>query len=377
MFRVKIVLVNDVCVCVCVCVSLSLSHSRMARFTMFPLLVFSTLLAATGAGVVGPDAAVVGVVGQDLLLPCTVRPVASAVDDEVKWKIGTDIVHHYHRHQDLTGQQLPDYRGRTSLSRQELLKGNVSLMLKSLKLSDAKTYRCYVAAETWAHEAPVIVTVETRGSDPSITTESLGSGRVRLQCQSEGWSSEPQVHWLNSRGQPLPAEPTVFQRLPEGLRVVRNITVKEDDGRNFTCVVSSEAQSRKHQVEVLRDQCGDIRHRYWTTPPLLLLIAVMAGLAFTASGGVEEVRWLEGEEPICTYSDGRLQVSRGFEGRVTLDTHSLQTGGLSLTLRMTRAARKHCRGIATGGPGEACRRPEGLPLGGLERPAGGLQLESL
>ncbi|XP_063049185.1 butyrophilin subfamily 3 member A2-like [Engraulis encrasicolus] len=227
---------------------------------MIWLLITSTLLGTAGAvsGITGPDGPVVGLVGDDLQLPCHVKSGVNAVDEEIIWKRGDKMVHHYLRHTDRTEQQPPEYRGRTSVSRKGLQTGDASFTLTNVSLSDAGECTCRVRADTWYDDAEVTVKVEAKVSRPSVSVVSLGDGRVRLQCESEGWSTEPQVYWLDSRGQQIAADPTSFRRLPSGLRVTSNITVEERQGYNFTCVMNSAAQWREQTVEVPREypHCG-------------------------------------------------------------------------------------------------------------------------
>ncbi|XP_041926412.1 uncharacterized protein LOC121690097 isoform X2 [Alosa sapidissima] len=234
--------------------------------------------------VVGPDGPVVGVVGEDLILPCSLKPTTSAVDMEVVWLIGGDIVHHYKHHKDWTDHKIPAYRGRTSLFREELHRGNLSLKLRALRLSDANTYRCYIADQTGTYEAPVELVVEAAGSTPLISTVSWGNGSVRLDCESTGWSAEPQVVWLTCEGRTLPAEPTM-QRFPEGLKVKSAVTVREGEGSRFLCRVTSPRQTREMEVEVSRLLFACSRHHWALTAPILLFLSV-CWILFYHYGGI-------------------------------------------------------------------------------------------
>ncbi|XP_048095387.1 butyrophilin-like protein 2 isoform X1 [Alosa alosa] len=285
------------------------------HWSLFVLCIISS---TAGVEVVGPDGPVVGVVGEDLILSCFLKSHTSAVDDEVTWLIGSKVVHHHKSRQDWTDQQLPAYRGRTSLFTEELQRGNLSLKIRNITLSDANTYRCYIATDTMPVEVTVSVKVETVGSTPNISAESLGSGDVRLQCESSGWSSEPQMEWLDSEGRTLRdrAEPTMFQRLAEGLRVQSSVTVEQSDGNRFLCRVTSPGQTREMEVQVPRitgwgylancstglchwsdlPMFGHNRHRYLIMAPLVviiiglcLLVVFMAQKMYKRSDGSKEM----------------------------------------------------------------------------------------
>lgn len=110
--------------------------------------------------VVVPHDSVNGLVGDDLILHCYLKNNLSAVDMDVQWIIQqNDLVHHYKGRIDTTDDQLPAYRNRTSLFKDELQKGNISLKLRSVRLSDTNTYRCYVSGGSGSDEASINLNV--------------------------------------------------------------------------------------------------------------------------------------------------------------------------------------------------------------------------
>uniref|UniRef100_A0A667ZDW4 Ig-like domain-containing protein n=1 Tax=Myripristis murdjan TaxID=586833 RepID=A0A667ZDW4_9TELE len=73
--------------------------------------------------------------GENIVLPCKIPPTE---DISVEWskkglKPNVDLV-----------MKNDDYRGRTFLLREDLRRGNMSLKLVNVGLSDAGTYRCFV-----------------------------------------------------------------------------------------------------------------------------------------------------------------------------------------------------------------------------------------
>uniref|UniRef100_A0A673W9N9 Ig-like domain-containing protein n=1 Tax=Salmo trutta TaxID=8032 RepID=A0A673W9N9_SALTR len=101
--------------------------------------------------VVGPADPVVALAGDDIILPCSLKPSASAEDMAVRWKRlnpTTENVHLYRDRRNSNEDQHPSYRGRTSLFNEELKNGNVSLKLTRVTLSDAGSYRCFIPTLT-------------------------------------------------------------------------------------------------------------------------------------------------------------------------------------------------------------------------------------
>ncbi|KAL1278785.1 hypothetical protein QQF64_025458 [Cirrhinus molitorella] len=114
--------------------------------------------------VVGPADAVLAVAGEDVILPCSVKPNMSVVDMRVGWsrqdQKDSQIVHLYEDHVDKNTDQSQSYRGRTKLNHQELQRGNVSLKLSSVRVSDEGRYKCFIPSKSWYDDAIVNVKVE-------------------------------------------------------------------------------------------------------------------------------------------------------------------------------------------------------------------------
>ncbi|CDR01226.1 unnamed protein product [Oncorhynchus mykiss] len=96
---------------------------------------------------VGSADPVVALAGDNVILPCYLEPNVSAVDKMVEWTrsdLKPQRVHLYREGRDSDGEQLPSYRGRTSLFKEELKNSNVSLKLTGVTLSDAGDYKCFI-----------------------------------------------------------------------------------------------------------------------------------------------------------------------------------------------------------------------------------------
>ncbi|XP_034159139.2 butyrophilin subfamily 1 member A1-like [Pangasianodon hypophthalmus] len=190
--------------------------------------------------VVGPDAPLVAVAGEDLVLPCFIKPSTSAVDLRVEWfklDVVDSLVHLYEDREDRNEKQAQSYRRRTSLFKEELQKGNASLRLSALRVSDEGEYKCFIEDKSWFDDITVRIVVEVQGSHPVILMETYGnSGGINLVCESRGWNPEPEVLWLDREGATLPAEDTQIHRDTEGFSVKRRITVYDySDSNRFYC----------------------------------------------------------------------------------------------------------------------------------------------
>ncbi|KAI5607948.1 butyrophilin-like protein 3, partial [Silurus asotus] len=199
--------------------------------------------------VVGPAAPLVVVAGEDLVLPCFIKSNTSVDDMRVEWfKLNEDsLVHLYKDHQDRNEDQAPSYKKRTSLFKEELQKGNASLKLSAIRVSDEGQYKCFIEDKSQSDDITVNVIVEAQGNQPVIMMENYdNSGGIYLVCESRGWNPEPEILWLNREGDTLPAEDTQIHRDTEGFSVKRSITVYDySDSNRFYCRV----QQIHHMME--------------------------------------------------------------------------------------------------------------------------------
>ena len=113
---------------------------------------------------------VVVLAGENATLPCHLKPNISAVNLRVKWiqirsSDNISTVHVYENQKDVEAEADSTYRGRTSLFREELQKGNVSLKLIQAKFSDTGLYLCGVQTANW-YEDTAEVKVSVKGSIP-------------------------------------------------------------------------------------------------------------------------------------------------------------------------------------------------------------------
>ncbi|XP_049329003.1 butyrophilin-like protein 2 [Astyanax mexicanus] len=115
---------------------------------------------------VGAAAPLVAEAGEDLVLPCSLQPSISAEGMIVEWsrQHETDtLVHLYEDYKDRNGDQMESYRGRTALFKEELKKGNASLILSALQPSDDGAYKCLIRSFGWYDDVTLYVEVKGKG----------------------------------------------------------------------------------------------------------------------------------------------------------------------------------------------------------------------
>ncbi|XP_029111852.1 butyrophilin subfamily 1 member A1-like [Scleropages formosus] len=213
--------------------------------------------------VLGPADPVVAVAGEDVVLPCYLKPNISAVDLHVEWfRVQTKdlLVHLYRDHEDRNENQVPSYRGRTSLFPEELKKGNTSLKLYDVRSSDDGPYKCFVHSDEWFEGSSIYLNIQAVGTQPVISIEGYKEGGISLVCESKGWYPQPEVVWMDSEGHSLPAGHTETHTDSMGLFTVRRrVIVQETETNRFTCRVLQE--DLNEIKETITNIPGEMFHR--------------------------------------------------------------------------------------------------------------------
>uniref|UniRef100_A0A671TN25 Ig-like domain-containing protein n=1 Tax=Sparus aurata TaxID=8175 RepID=A0A671TN25_SPAAU len=206
--------------------------------------------------VVGPAQPVVAAVGQDIVLPCHLEPAANASEMTVEWTrpdLEPRFVYVWRDGVELESKKHPVYEGRTSVFTEELRRGNISLKLSRVRISDEGRYRCFIPD---VGDSSVQLIPGAVSSPFIVRIERSSSGHVVLQCDSTGWYPEPEVFWLDGEGNLLSAGPTETVRGPDDLYTVSSrVTVEKRRSNSFTCRVqqNSTNQTRETHIHVPDD----------------------------------------------------------------------------------------------------------------------------
>uniref|UniRef100_I3K0H5 Ig-like domain-containing protein n=1 Tax=Oreochromis niloticus TaxID=8128 RepID=I3K0H5_ORENI len=231
-------------------ISVIFTH-RPSAFSAAVLLL--TLVLCRGKSHLVCPSQVVAMMGDDVVLPCQLKLAVDTNSETVNWiKPGLDpnVVHLHLDGQLVFENQHPSYHFRTRVFEDELIKGNVSLKIFKVKLSDEGTYRCSIP---WIREEASIVLTVGSASTPIIKVMSVVSSRVVLQCESAGWYPEPELLWLDGEGKLLSAGPTETLRGPDDLYTVSSrVTVEKRHSNNIICRVQQRNtnQSRETHIHV-------------------------------------------------------------------------------------------------------------------------------
>ncbi|KAG6922287.1 butyrophilin-like 1, partial [Chelydra serpentina] len=235
---------------------------------------------------------VVGVIGQDVVLPCQLSPPAGLPRMDVQWRKagpGFILVHEY---MDEDTQDLPGegYQTQTELFLQEFSSGNVSLKLKWLQVTDAGKYHCFVRNPELSLEATT--ELQVAGVAP-VFIDVLGprGQGIGLACRSAGWFPKPELQWVGKNGQNLAMEivTDVTQDREKLYSVVSHVTVTEgEENGDISCIVrngqlETKERSAIHLSSDVFPRVSPWLAAFWVLFTLVLIAAgACAYLGYTA-----------------------------------------------------------------------------------------------
>ncbi|NXJ12292.1 BT3A2 protein, partial [Odontophorus gujanensis] len=156
--------------------------------------------------IIPPNNPVVGVFGKGVVLPCQLEAETISGGLFVQWIFtgkspNIDVTSYDGKNTLNPVKEDKTYQGRTNFFQTEINKGNLSLHLKNVMISDKGKYICSVTLENWYDEVVVDLDVAAQGDESAVFLDGpMGQG-IGLNCKSQGWFPEPEVIWLDSKGQ--------------------------------------------------------------------------------------------------------------------------------------------------------------------------------
>ncbi|XP_060707188.1 butyrophilin subfamily 1 member A1-like [Hemiscyllium ocellatum] len=186
-----------------------------------------------------------GVVGGSVVLDCVLVMTKVPKNMEVRWinmVYGySSPVHLYTEGADDLASQHLAYRGRTELFLDEVAKGNISLRLKDVRVSDRGQYKCFVASGIKHNEFKLTLDVTGTGHQPRIEMEGQTGNGIRLGCRSDGWYPQPTILWVDGDGGNVTAQQqTKYQSDPQGLFTVSSsIEIPKQSPNKYRCVINN------------------------------------------------------------------------------------------------------------------------------------------
>ncbi|EDL41681.1 programmed cell death 1 ligand 1 isoform X1 [Mus musculus] len=148
--------------------------------------------------------------------------------------------------------QHSNFRGRASLPKDQLLKGNAALQITDVKLQDAGVYCCIISYGGADYKRITLkVNAPYRKINQRISVDPATSEH-ELICQAEGYP-EAEVIWTNSDHQPVSGKRSVTTSRTEGmlLNVTSSLRVNATANDVFYCTFWRSQPGQNHTAELI------------------------------------------------------------------------------------------------------------------------------
>ncbi|XP_030313093.1 CD276 antigen [Calypte anna] len=233
-----------------------------------------------------PDEPVVALFGRDATLSCSFSLEANFSLDNLTliWEL-TDTKHLVHKfsggHDELADQD-GGYANRTTLFYDQLAQGNVSLLLRSVEISDEGSFTCFVQVQKH-RKAAVTLQVAAPYSKPSMNLEpnkDLKPGDLAdVTCHASHGYPKASVLWQDSQGSNITEHVTTSQVANEdGLFDVHSVLqVLVEPSSTYSCLVQNPVLQQETQasVTITGQHLAFPAAALWVTVGLSLCVVVL------------------------------------------------------------------------------------------------------
>ncbi|XP_074423569.1 butyrophilin subfamily 3 member A2-like [Larus michahellis] len=298
--------------------------SRYQQVTTLHIIIFLQIIhLVTGQyKIIPPDKPVTGIIGKGVTLPCQLKVKIIPERLSVQWTFSgnskrIDVATYDGKNTYNPVYEDETYWGRTNFFQSEFNKGNVSLHLKNVTLSDKGKYTCSVFFENWYDEVVVDLNVAAKGDESSIFLDGHVGQSIGLTCKSQGWFPAPEVVWLDSKGQTRKEEVTT-QRIKTSsgiFDVVSSMNLEPGSDKEVSCRVVNNLLNAMSESRVLISDVFFPSTSPWMTAFLVILflnIAVFAATGYKLNRSITQSRKADFWEahshtvPITVKSDCRV-----------------------------------------------------------------------
>ncbi|XP_054664424.1 butyrophilin subfamily 3 member A2-like [Grus americana] len=203
-----------------------------------------------------PNSSIIGVIGEEVVLPCHV--VAGNIPEvfSVQWifhEQSEKITVSRYDGKNKKEKQDERYKGRTEFFYSEFRAGNMSLRLKNVGSSDKGSYTCVVSFNDTYHDVLIELQVAAKGGVPSIFLRSHMKQGIGLTCHATGWFPKPEVIWLDGQGQVRKElSTTKMTMMPAGLySVITSMNLKPGSDMEVSCRIVNNLLNTTSESRVL------------------------------------------------------------------------------------------------------------------------------
>uniref|UniRef100_A0A4W6G3H7 Ig-like domain-containing protein n=1 Tax=Lates calcarifer TaxID=8187 RepID=A0A4W6G3H7_LATCA len=204
---------------------------------------------------------------ESCILPCSTQVNDNLV---IVWtQLTSRLVHSYFENQDQLEHQDQHFRGRTSLFKDQISRGNASLQLTGVEVQDQDRYRCYTST--------------MRGNKDSFE---IHKTTCLIICSSEGIYPEPDLTWSTSPPSNLNLQnQTSIQQTEQQLYNISSSLILSDSETDliYICTISTRSNRTlqlTHSLSVSEDSTKFREIARGVVGPILLAAAVVVFLVW-------------------------------------------------------------------------------------------------
>uniref|UniRef100_A0A4W6G5E5 Ig-like domain-containing protein n=1 Tax=Lates calcarifer TaxID=8187 RepID=A0A4W6G5E5_LATCA len=215
---------------------------------------------------------------ESCILPCSTQVNDNLV---IVWtQLTSRLVHSYFENQDQLEHQDQHFRGRTSLFKDQISRGNASLQLTGVEVQDQDRYRCYTSTMRGNKDSFVNLQVDAPVS--KVNMEQVGN---RIICSSEGIYPEPDLTWSTSPPSNLNLQnQTSIQQTEQQLYNISSSLILSDTANiqtsENTIMMHSGTLQLTHSLSVSEDSTKFREIARGVVGPILLAAAVVVFLVW-------------------------------------------------------------------------------------------------
>ncbi|KAK7880940.1 hypothetical protein WMY93_032430, partial [Mugilogobius chulae] len=216
------------CLLTCLLISSLVSLPPLFSPYLLPCLIASSLVSSLVSFTSSePVEQVSCVYNQTCLLPCRADKGKIKTAQWIKTSV---YVYHFEDGRNHPEKQAADYRRRTSLFPEEFSKGNASLQLSQVKVSDEGKYKCLTYSTVGSTDKQVHLGVEA-----PVETLNMRFEGDHLICSSDNIYPKPTVTWSPDSALQTELQPMENQFFS----ISSSLSVKLCPPQKFTCNISS------------------------------------------------------------------------------------------------------------------------------------------
>ncbi|KAI3355491.1 hypothetical protein L3Q82_018325, partial [Scortum barcoo] len=188
------------------------------------------------------DADVFCVFGKSCILPCSFQGGTDVVLHWIHVERDTHV-HSYYNNRDQLAHQEQRFRGRTSLFKEQISRGNASLQLTEVEVQDQGRYKCFTSLVIGNKESFISLKVDALVGEVDI--QQVGN---RITCSSEGIYPEPELTWSTSPPSNVTFNNTAtVQQTEQQLYNISSSLIVSDSVTDlvYSCTISTRTNSRR------------------------------------------------------------------------------------------------------------------------------------